>query len=121
MNYDELVEYISKDINLIFQIKNMFDNEFEEDKEKFIEIYNLFVNSLLRNEGIYYLFEYLDMTYNNRIESKKELKLCDIIYLIYVIGNREYITLKDLEYLKYKLEQNRENIYSFIMKLYKKN
>jgi hypothetical protein len=142
MNYEELVEYISKDIYLIFKIKNMINNLFEfeiknqssfidsskshqiefteDDKNIFLEIYNSFINSLLRNEGIFILFEYIEMTYYNRIKYKEELKLCDIIYLMYVIGNREEILEKDLIFFKNKIERNRVKIYSFIMKLNKK-
>jgi hypothetical protein len=119
MNYDELVDYISKDIDLIFRIKTKIENEFEDDKKDFFEIYNTFICSIEKNEGIYYLFEYLEMTYNNII-IKKELRLCDIIFLMHVIGKREDVLLQDLKYLKYKLERNREKIYSFIMKLHKK-
>jgi hypothetical protein len=121
MNYDELVDYISQDIDLIFQIKTLFEYEYNDDKNEFNKIYNTFICSIQKNEGIYYLLEYLDMTFNNRLARKKELKLYDIVYLMHVIGKREEIVLNDLEYLKCKLERNRENIYSFIMKLYKKN
>lgn len=116
MNYEELVNYLSHDIDLIFQIKTMFDNESDDDKKEFIEIYNSFINSLQRNEGILILFEYIEMTYKNRINDKEELKLYDIIYLIHVIVKKEDILFNDLEYFKIKLERNRYKLYTFLTK-----
>jgi hypothetical protein len=115
MNYNEILEYIATDINIMFKIHRFINKQNENERKLFLDILYKFTYDLGDNKRAYVLFEYIYNTFQNRDEVCEKLSFDDILFLLHVIYNRDGIQIDDLNFLKKALSKNRDNIYQYII------
>jgi hypothetical protein len=115
MSYDEILEYIATDLNVMFKIHRFMNKQSEIEKNVFFNILLILTDNLEKKICVYELFEYIYNAFQNRNESDEKLSFDDILFLLHVISRRDGVKMNDLIYLKNELITNRNSIYQYMI------